>query len=366
MVSKILEDSRSIYLGLFFGLFVGFMEHSLLHNSFLSIVTLFALFGFIIYAALNVAHSAEKLAHVLGAAKGMIILTFSAVLVEVVVIVMMLLSGAETSIVKDTIFYAIILDVSGIIGLSVYFGGRKHKIQNFNFNSTNYYILAIMFVISMSMILPSFLQSQKIVLEHDFYIFEMMILASLGIYLYKQMLGDQKDFFVCEEKNELVEIHESSSLNNISLLNYSIILILNIIVIGFLSELLGAFIDPQIKAFGLPTSVAAILVALISASPELITAIKAARDDKMQIPINIAFGASFATAVFTILVMQSLALFGFFDFSLAISGIQIFLLGLLILMLIFIFNDDKTHKGEGFFLLIYLALVVFLSFKGWI
>lgn len=98
------------------------MEHSLLHNSFLSIVTLFTLFGFIIYAALNVAHSAEKLAHVLGAAKrnGNFDI-FCCFLVEVVVIVMMLLSGAETSIVKDTIFYAIILDVSGIIGLSVYF-----------------------------------------------------------------------------------------------------------------------------------------------------------------------------------------------------------------------------------------------------
>lgn len=359
---KLLKETESIQFGFVFSILIMAMEHMLLSNNFASIATLFTLMALIIYAALSVAHSAEKLASVLGAAKGMLILTFSAVMVEVVVIVMMLLSGSDSSIVKDTIFYAIILDVSGIVGLSMYFGGRKHQIQGFNFNSTNYYILAIIFVISMSMILPSFLQNQNIVITKDFYIYEIVILLLIGVFLYKQMLGDHKDFFVHDngEKEETEEEHD------VNLIKYSSILAANIVVIGFLSELLGVFVNPQIEAFGLPTSVAAILVAIISASPELITALKAARNNQMQIPINIAFGASFATAVFTILVLQSLALFGFFQFSLAISTLQIMFLGLLLLMLVFIFNDDKSHKGEGFFLLIYLSLVIFVSFKGWL
>lgn len=359
---QVLKETKSIYLGLVVGVIIMFMEHTLLHNSILSLMSLFVLLGFIIYSAINVAHSAEGLAEIFGSAKGMVILTFSAVSVEVVVIVMMLLSGSNTDIVKDTIFYAIILDVSGIIGLSMYLGGMKHNIQEYNFNSTNYYILAIMFVIFMSMVLPTMLTSSNIVITKDFYYFEIAILLGVGFYLYKQMLGDHQDFFIHGE-NEDDEKHIQAK-NDVA--KYGSILFLNIVIIGFLSEILGVFVEPQIQAFGLPVGVAAIIVAIISASPELITAINAAREDKMQIPINIAFGASFATAVFTILVMQSLALFGFFSFNLALSGIQIGFLGLLLLMLIFIFNDNKTHKGEGFFLLVYLALVVFFALKGWI
>ncbi len=359
-MSSLLKDTKSIYIGLIIGFIIMFLEHSLLHSTFSSILTLFVLFAFIIYAALNVAHSAEKIAHILGEAKGMLVLTLSAVSVEVVVIVMMLLSGADGNIVKDTIFYAILLDVSGIIGLSMYFGGKKHNIQKFNFDSTNYYILAIVFVVALSMMTPSFLNAQNISLNQNFFIFEIFMLLCVGVFLYKQMLWEHKSFFSNDKSNHDDEEKEAG------LIKYSIILILNIIVIGFLSELLGAFIDPQIEAFCLPKSVAAILVAIISASPELITAVNAARDDKMQIPINIAFGASFATAVFTILVMQTLALFGFFTFSLALSTMQIFFLCLLLAMLLFIFNDDKTHKGEGFFLLAYLAVVIYFSFSGYL
>ncbi|HEY6436335.1 MAG TPA: hypothetical protein VIY47_07075, partial [Ignavibacteriaceae bacterium] len=86
-MSNVLKETKSISMGLVVGLAVLFFEHSLLHNNVASLISLFVLLGFVIYSAINVAHAAEELAHIFGEAKGMVILTFSAVSVEVVVIV---------------------------------------------------------------------------------------------------------------------------------------------------------------------------------------------------------------------------------------------------------------------------------------
>ena len=176
------------------------------------------------------------------------------------------------------------------------------------------------------------------------------------------MLGEHKEFFEfnLDNTDEIKEVlvHKGA-------LGSTIKLFLNIVVIGILSEFLGTFLDPQLKIYGIPSAISSLLVAIISASPEFITSLKAARNNKMQIPINIAFGASFATVIFTITLLQIISLCGFFSFSLVLSNIQIAFLVTLLFMLVFIFNDNKTHKGEGFFLLIYLALVLFFTANGW-
>jgi Ca2+:H+ antiporter len=46
--------------------------------------------------------------------------------------------------------------------------------------------------------------------------------------------------------------------------------------------------------------VGALVVAMIAAAPELLTAVKAAKKDNMQTVVNIAFGASTATVLLTV------------------------------------------------------------------
>jgi len=47
-------------------------------------------------------------------------------------------------------------------------------------------------------------------------------------------------------------------------------------------------------------SIPAVLVALISASPEILTALRAAQNNRMQTTVNIALGASLATVLLTL------------------------------------------------------------------
>ena len=72
----------------------------------------------------------------------------------------------------------------------------------------------------------------------------------------------------------------------------------------------------------LPKAIPAVLVALISASPEILTALKAAQQDRMQTTVNIALGASLATVLLTLPVIEAIALINGERIVMALTPVQ--------------------------------------------
>ena len=357
-MTKLIKEWQ-FFLGIFVFFVVSYFEHDLLHG--FGIVILIGLFLVIINSALSVAHHAEDLAHKLGEPWGTLILTMAAVSVEVVIIIMMMLHGSSEFLVRDTIVYAIILDIAGILGLSSILGAKKHNIQGYNQNSTNSYIVVTIAAIFFSMVIPGLLNEED---KNAYAIFDLIAIFIFGIIFYKTMLKDNKDFFIFK-KREIATmpskvINEKYEKDSINVTYTSIFLILNIVVIGMLSEILAVFLEPQIETYGLPIGFAALVVAIISASPELITAVKSALNNKLQTPVNIAFGASLATILFTVFTLKLLMLFGLFSFSLVLSNVQMIMLGALFTISIVIYNDEKSNELEGWILFSILPLTAFL------
>ncbi len=53
-------------------------------------------------------------------------------------------------------------------------------------------------------------------------------------------------------------------------------------MIGILAEFMSAFLGKGMEGSSLPMALPAVLVAFVSASPEILTALRAARADRMQ------------------------------------------------------------------------------------
>lgn len=77
----------------------------------------------IVLASMRVAHHAEVLAAKVGDPYGTMILTLSAVLVEVVILAIMMTGETSPTLVRDTIYSAVMLDINGILGLAALLGG---------------------------------------------------------------------------------------------------------------------------------------------------------------------------------------------------------------------------------------------------
>jgi Ca2+:H+ antiporter len=137
-----------------------------------------------------------------------------------------------------------------------------------------------------------------------------------------------------------------------------------IVLVGLLSEVMSVLLDAGLHGSGLPKSIPAVLVALISASPEILTALRAAQKDRMQTTVNIALGASLATVLLTLPVIELLALLNGERIEMALTPVQG---GMLLLTFVTVMNnlhDGETNAIEGISHFALFAAFIMLVFIG--
>src|SRR5215216_419478 len=156
------------------------LEHAVLGaGQAVSLAAAVALITAILLASVRVAHHAEELAERVGEPYGTMILTLSAVLVEVVILAIMMSHTSSPTLVRDTIYSAVMLDINALLGLSALLGGLRHGEQPYNVDSGNTYIVMILTAIGVSMVLPAFIPSQHWRSYSIFTIVVMLLLYAL-------------------------------------------------------------------------------------------------------------------------------------------------------------------------------------------
>jgi len=335
------------------------LEHTFAETQIGNIVGFLLIFAVIIYSALNVAHHAEILAHKYGEPYGTLILTSSAVIVEILIIVIMMAHSENPTLVRDTIYSAIMLDINGLLGIAAIIGGIMHGEQEYNVDSTNSYMSMILVSLGIAMVMPHFIASEYLNIYMDFTI---VMFILLYIIFTRVQLKEHKYFFEYKNGDTAVLENHDEDKDKINGTYHALILALSIVFIGLLAEVLAVFMSNNLSALGLPLALGAFSVALISASPELITAIRAAQNNNMQTVVNIAVGASLATVLLTIPAILIVSKLINMDINLALSPIQGLMLGLTILAGIIHFNDGETNMLEGFVHLVLFIVFFFLMF----
>ena len=121
-----------------------------------SLVETVVLIAAILAASLSVARHAERIAQKLGDPYGSMILTLSAVLVEVIVLAIVSSKAGSPTLVRDSIYSAVMLDINGILGVAALIGGFKHGEQAYNDDSARTYSVMILTAVTVSMIIPEF------------------------------------------------------------------------------------------------------------------------------------------------------------------------------------------------------------------
>lgn len=329
-------------------------EHALLGYGLGGVAFAFVvIFAVILTAAFSVAHHAEMLAHKYGEPYGTLILTGSAVGVEVLMLAILMQGAESPTLVRDTIFAALMLDMNGILGIAAIIGGIKHGEQKYNVDSSNSYIGMILVAVGISMFVPDFIQPEA---WRAYSVFTIIVMIAMYAVFTRLQTVDHRYFFEYKYKQagaEAVEDHPVAIRGGY----HGLMLFLLIAAIGGLAELLSVFLNEGIAQTGLPLGLAAVSVALISASPEFLTAFRAALENRMQTVINIALGASLATVLMTVPVIEIISLITHADIQMGLSPVQAAMILLTLLTTMINLADGETNSLEGM-----VHLVLFLTF----
>lgn len=340
------------------------MEHSLLgHGQSIALAGAVALIAAIVCASLRVAHHAEQLAERVGDPYGTMILTLSAVLVEVVILAIMMSNQASPTLVRDTIYSAVMLDINGILGLAALMGGLKHGEQSYNDDSARSYSVMILTAMGISMVVPEFIPESDWKVYSAFTIVAMLVLYAVFL---RMQVGPHSYFFSYSypEKKGRGGAVQAASAPQVNVAWSVGVLVFGVVVIGVLAEVMSQALDVGLEGSGAPPVLTAIVVAGISAAPEILTALRAALANRMQSVVNIALGASLSTVILTVPVMEAMALYSGQPFQMAMTPVQTVMVFITLIVCAINLNDGETNAIEGMTHFVLFATFIMLAMLG--
>ena len=343
------------------------------------LATLFAGLGIASFS-FTVSEIAEILAERLQEPYASFVLTFSAVAVEILLLFMILLEGGHGShgleTVKGGIISAVIVDMNVLLGIAVFVGGLRFKEQEHNEDTSSTYT-TILLVSSVLLLVPSLLKYSKgsfdalplasyiiATLLMSYYVTIFIFQTKTHIHFFKST-ARSRIFRMRRRKREGEE--EENDENYIferfpNIANFFSIFGL-IFLIGVIAEIFASDGMKIAKEFGISAALAGLVIAIISVSPELFTAVKAAKSDQIQRVVNIAMGASTVSILLTVPILMLLAPFAGLHLTLDFNALQI---GALILTVILAWkttDNGETNYVEGIsHLMFFFAYAVIAAF----
>lgn len=370
-----IEDYWDIFLGVF-AIIIAFYFHE--HNEGL-LSTIFAAIG-IGSLSITVSEVAELLSDRLQEPYGSFILTFSAVIVEIILLYIILLqihqSPEVLKTVKGGIISAVIVDMNVLLGLAVFLGGLKFTEQEHNKETSSAYT-TILLVASIALLVPSLLgkstqHSDAQVLQASmvislllfvFYVIIVIFQTKTHTHFFKQT-ARSRIFRLKRKMKETDETPDSSDdyifekFNNLGLI-VSIFIFIAVIALG--AEVFANDGVRLAKEYGLSPGISGLVIAIVAVSPEIVTAIKAAKNDEIQRVVNIAMGASTVSILLTVPVLMVLAYYSDIALALDFNPLEI---GALILTIILVWkttDEGHTNYFEGTSHLIFFAAYAIIA-----
>ncbi|MBP2535042.1 MULTISPECIES: calcium:proton antiporter [Agrobacterium tumefaciens complex] len=367
MAGSILKQERLLLLAIPAAIIAYMTEHAIFEaGKTAALIAAIVLIGLIVLISMRVAHHAEILAAKVGDPYGTMILTLSAVAVEVLILAIIMSESSSPTLVRDTIYSAVMIDINGILGLAALLGGLRHGEQPYNDDSGKTYGVMILTAMGISMIVPEFIPEQS---WHVYSAFTIVAMIALYALFLKMQVGPHSYFFSYAYPRKAHPAgqpsHGHAEEEDEGSVPLSIgLIIAGVVLIGVLAEFMSTFLNESLEGTSAPPALMAVVVATISASPEILTALRSALRNRMQAVVNIAMGASLSTVILTVPVMEGIALYTGQPFIMAMTPVQTVMVFITLIAAAINLNDGETNAIEGMTHFILFATFIMLLFLG--
>jgi Ca2+:H+ antiporter len=322
------------------------------------------LFAVILWSAVSVVRHADCLAVKWGEPYGTLVLTLSAIAVEVVMISAAMLHGENNpTLGRDAIFSVVMIALNGFVGLVLLLGGLRHGEQYYNLQGVNSYLNVIMTLAVLGLVLPNFTTTTA---GPTFSIEQQIFLVVVSLFLYAIFLLIQtmrhRGYFMESERAVVAADSVDHSLHVQSIAFHAPMLVLYLIVVILLAEKFAIPLDNSIEQFGMPQEFGGAMIAALVLTPEGIGAIRATLRNQLQRSINILLGSVLATIGLTIPAVLTISLVTKRPVTLGVQGGNLPLLLLTLAVSVVTFTSRKTNILQGCVHLFLFAVFLLLIF----
>lgn len=365
--AAVLRDEKNLILSILttilFFLFGNGWLADLTNPLWFGFVTLW-LFVIILLSAFAIVRHAESLAELLGEPLGTLILTLSVIGIEVMMISAVMLTGEDKpTLARDTMFAVVMIVLNGMVGISLLVGGWRHYEQEYNIRGANAFLALIVPLSILGLVLPTYTRTTD---TPTFSPFQAIFITVMSIGLYAVFLVIQnrrhKEFFISTDAGNADAHHHDFAIRTVPY--HAIFLIAFLLPLVVLAKQLAIPVDYGTQKFGAPLALGGFLIAVLILSPEVMSAVKAARRNDLQRSINISLGSVLATIGLTIPAVLTIGMITGKTVVLGLNPADSVMLVLSLGLSVITFSNERTNILLGaIHLLLFLAYLM-LVFEG--
>jgi Ca2+:H+ antiporter len=317
-------------------------------------------------AVLSAVHHAEVVAHRVGEPFGSLVLAVAVTVIEVALIVTLMVSGGPdtASLARDTVFAAVMITTNGIVGISLLLGALRYGVTLFNAEGTGAALATVATLATMCLVLPAFTTTEP---GPEFSAGQLAFAAIASLALYGMFVLTQtvrhRDFFLPVAPDGVAaatEEHASPPTGRATMLSLGMLLVALVAVVG-LAKVESPAIEAAVEAAGFPPSFVGVVIALLVLAPETLAAVRAARRQRIQISLNLAYGSAMASIGLTIPAIAVATVWLKGPLLLGLGPTQMVLFALTVVVSVLTVVPGRATRLQGGVHLVLLAAFLFLA-----
>ncbi len=314
-------------------------------------------------AIMAAVHHAEVVAHRVGEPLGTLLLAVAVTIIEVSLIVSLMVAGGPetTTLARDTVFAAVMIIITLMIGLCLLLGGARHKEQLFVRYGVSAALVTLTAIAVLTLVLPNYTTS---VAGPVYSSGQLTFVAVVSLVLYGTFVLVQavrhRDYFLSPDPGTGEEVHAPPPTLPATILS-GVLLVVGLAAVVLLAKALSPTIEAGVAAAGAPKTLVGILVAFVILLPEGVAALRAARQNRLQTSLNLALGSALASIGLTIPAVAVVSLLTGMTITLGIDTKSTVLLVLSLFTIALSFGTGRTTVLQGMVLLVIFAVYLFTT-----
>ena len=323
-----------------------------------NVIVLVAEVVFLCGAVFSAVHHAEVVGARVGEPFGSIILAVAVTVIEVGLIVSLMLAADNggPTIARDTVYAAVMLVLTGLIGLCLVLGGHKHFEQKIRVSGTSSYLSVLGTLAAIALILPPYTTSTE---GPTYSAAQLAAAAVVSMMLYGAFLFIQtvrhRDYFLAAADDSDAANEEFEPPSGRQALVSLLFLLISLAGVILQAKMLAPKLDDLIDAASLPHEFTGVIIAALVLAPESIAAVRASLANRPQTSINLALGSALASIALTIPVITLIAAFTDVQLALGVPPAKVALLVLAMFVSVITLLPGRTTVLHG---VVHLGLFV--------
>lgn len=252
-------------------------------------------------------HHAEVVALKVGEPFGSIVLAVAVTVIEVALIVSIMLSAPDggAEVARDTVFAAVMIVLNGIVGLCLLVGGMRYREQAFKPSGAGAGLGVIGTLATLALILPNYTLA---VPGPVYSSFQLAFVGVISILLYGQYLFFQtithREYFLDASNPDAPPVAPAGRTAVFS----ALLLLISLVAVVLLAKTLSPAVESAVLGAGLPMTFVGVIIAAVVLLPEGLSALAAARANRVQTALNLSLGSALASIGLTIPTVAAVSL----------------------------------------------------------